>query len=524
MSAIGFLASLGAGYLDGNRQKEKDDRQAKLDQITFDDADARKADRARENADRDALRAAAAPVPVEQTQLQGPPVDDATPMPSAYKVGANTFASQGAAQTAADTARTDRIATMLDSQNPGQASAYRNSIRQDKAGELALKSAVQKSNDEGTGRALSAALSGASPDQVKAIFNAQGEDKIGDIQITPIDVDHPVLGKQKSVKITGTYADGRPLNIPDALDSSFRLFSAEKQVDMLSKAGDKAETKRKDDADIKLKEAQADAIAGKAAGKTDKDPFAKMPEAAKLSYANLNDQAKQIDGAITKAQAEGSWDPNSPGAKALQVRRASIGIAQRKMLSDYTDDGDAAPTADPLKLNTPAAPTAGASVRDQARVSAPEQAARDVDAGKQMILNELGGDLSRVQPELARLDDAIKKAPSAEGKAALRGISARLKAGAMALQQKPAGMAMQGVQPAPGVQQAAPAAPPQQIPPPPPATMQQGLSTVANPVYAQWEAQFGDAWRSQQAQQASAGDAAALAARSYNPYQQNRVR
>ena len=71
---------------------------------------------------------------------------------------------------------------------------------------------------------------------------------------------------------------------------------------------------------------------------------------------------------------------------------------------------------------------------------------------------------------------------------------------------------------------AVPAKQPLDIPGPPPAMRQVGLSNVANPLYAQWEKEYGPAYRLQQTKRASGDRIAADSARAYNPYLQNRVR
>jgi hypothetical protein len=87
----------------------------------------------------------------------------------------------------------------------------------------------------------------------------------------------------------------------------------------------------------------------------------RMSEVDKVQFGNLAKQAETINSAIAKSQAEGMWNPDSPGSKQLMERQATISGMMAKLVSQYDDS---ASDADPLgimgKGSAPAKPPAKA--------------------------------------------------------------------------------------------------------------------------------------------------------------------
>lgn len=257
--AAAFLAGMGAGYLDNERRKEEDARRDKREKRDQELHDARMSDIKRQASDRDALRKAAAPVAVESGEVYQPAVDDegnampANPTSGTYMVGARRFAERGVAEAEAASqndprAVRGRVMRELAAQgNVVAADQMRTSGIQADAAQLSLEQAVRKMRDEGASRALAAAISGQSPDQVAALYNAQGEHKVSNLRIEPFETNHPVLGKQRSARITGTKEDGTPFEVKDALAMHFDMFSAEKKLEAQFKAKDDARADRQVD-------------------------------------------------------------------------------------------------------------------------------------------------------------------------------------------------------------------------------------------------------------------------------------
>ena len=254
MSAVSFLAGLGAGSVRSERiEREMTMREAEeaRRKSLF---DATMQDRARALADRDALAQAGQPVAVESGEVYQPANDDdGNPMPAnptagTYKVGAQRFANEGVAQEAAAKEPGKRIQAALMAQgNPVAANQVRTSTLQADSAEVALKKFTEDALKEGTMDFLGQAMAGASPDQLKATFNKNGKSKLKDLTVTPFEYDHPQLGKQKSARIQGTLEDGTAVDIPNAFDASFALFGAAKRFDLVqSMLRDKAARDDKD--------------------------------------------------------------------------------------------------------------------------------------------------------------------------------------------------------------------------------------------------------------------------------------
>lgn len=95
-------------------------------------------------------------------------------------------------------------------------------------------------------------------------------------------------------------------------------------------------------ADLALKEAQQNA---------------KVPAAVKMTVESYKKEADTIASAIAKAQADNTWDPTSPNAKALLERQAVISAKVQKALQPYMTE---AVGTDPFKLR-PQGKNAGAN-------------------------------------------------------------------------------------------------------------------------------------------------------------------
>jgi hypothetical protein len=87
------------------------------------------------------------------------------------------------------------------------------------------------------------------------------------------------------------------------------------------------------------------------------DPTHNLPPAVKLTVGGIDKTLAGIESAMTKAQAEGQWDPKSEGGRELLARQAKLINDRNKVLKPYLGGG-AAVSDDPLGLRT--APPAAA--------------------------------------------------------------------------------------------------------------------------------------------------------------------
>ena len=83
------------------------------------------------------------------------------------------------------------------------------------------------------------------------------------------------------------------------------------------------------------------------------DNEAKVPEVVKKSYASLETAAKAMDAAIYKAQADGMFRPDDPGAQRLMADRAAVSLKMANLLKPYMPDATPGAAPDPLGFNKP---------------------------------------------------------------------------------------------------------------------------------------------------------------------------
>lgn len=347
--AIAFLAGMGAGHMDEKRRKEaeaKADARERRAQAREDARDARDAanheyvqgERARVDADRTELRAAAAPVTVVEEELAGPTMPDEPPLPSVAKVNGRTFADRGVAQAEADKANTPegrlaRINSTADRIDPAGAQQRHNQALQGEAAKLSLKEATRKALNEGGLDAMGAAMNGASPEEVKALFNRFGERRVAELAIEPFEFDHPTLGKQKSARMVGKFEDGTPLNIPDAFSSSLDLFGKAKKFDLLTqwardkanrddKVADNERQDRRDKSTMAHQERMAGIAAAKGSGAAG--------GVAQVSLKDMRDFEGDVDKIVaSKFDPKDGQDPAEKArivAQATAVKAAAMGV------------------------------------------------------------------------------------------------------------------------------------------------------------------------------------------------------
>lgn len=446
MSAIAFLAGLGAGYLDGEERKSERARRDRMDQIQIDEAEARKQERAGIAADRAALRAAAAPVAVEQTGGLPATMDnrdvgqpgEAPVAPVSYRVGSQTFAQRGLADEAAAVQQRRNLSAEITRQNPVAGQQFDQAEKGAKLTDMQIQEALRKAKEEGAGRAMNMALEGRSPQEIMAEFNARGATKLVDLQVQPFETTHPVLGKTRSAKLVGKMEDGRTFEVPDAQAALFNMFSAEKRFGMLAGARKEETDQRNADRDFNLRERQVNAAlandqarlnferqrlsmegARMQVAKAAADAEAKIPPAVKTQFASYDKELNTIGAAMAKAQAEGTFDPASPGAQALMLRQRLLMDKTEELLAPYlanTKAGGGAPkpgsdplgvfadkpaagqpaakVAQPAAAPTAASPGIGATIADMARrgigaVSAASTQAQAQGAQYQAIANRV---------------------------------------------------------------------------------------------------------------------------------------
>ena len=107
-------------------------------------------------------------------------------------------------------------------------------------------------------------------------------------------------------------------------------------------------------------------------GGGDADPFSKLPPAVRAAYQGLSKQAEQINSAIVKAQADGTWEPDKNKAQGdLLMRQRVLEDKAQDLLKPYIpkpkgqagspdDDIRKLLMGDPAATGTPGAAAPGA--------------------------------------------------------------------------------------------------------------------------------------------------------------------
>ncbi len=179
--------------------------------------------------------------------------------------------------------------------------------------------------------------------------------------------------------------------------------------------------------------------------------FDRMDEADKVQYQSMAKRLESIDNAITKAQADGMWNEDSPNAKQLRQQQAALGLQMRSVLERYQDKGGGSP--DPLGLRKPSQAGGKTAGNESPAARTGQGTVPDSESGKFIIVNEMGGDLNKAEAFAKDLEARAAAAPNAEAKSIMLDEANRIRAGirAMSQQPRPAGMAGAAARPAPPV-------------------------------------------------------------------------
>lgn len=144
------------------------------------------------------------------------------------------------------------------------------------------------------------------------------------------------------------------------------------------------------------------------ANRTNRDAMdgLKLPAAVKTEIANLDKRESELAGAITKAQAEDTWNPEqSPGQKQLQANLAAVRMRRSQLIAPYLAGGKGG-NADPLGLmggDKPAAPAKPSQA--DVRKSEPKEAAPAAPAKPGM--------LDRISTVIGDAIDTARETPKA---------------------------------------------------------------------------------------------------------------
>ena len=371
-SAIAFLAGLGTGYLN-QTEKEKDrERQAKIDQITFDKADRDTEQYNKDKTDKANLAAAFKPATVNEqaatSDISGKPVlyenadvaqsdyrqaramaENGTPeaAPATINAPKPSFATAGrayndraSAQTGADLynrpeAQNQRVITALGGVDPLKALDLEN--QQTQRGRETVKytqeqtAHAKKLGEEGVFDGLKALSNGDSAGMVAA-FNKSGEYKVvGEPVLTPVQKNVSGLGQittyDATFNVTGP--DGKTISkTVNSHDTRMGLMPFEKAYELGIK-GREADSKSALQANQGVyygKMGDAAGVRAENSGGGGANGVDRIPEIDKIALGSINKEREKLGGDLTKAQGDPMYDATKPSAavKSINMRMAAL--------------------------------------------------------------------------------------------------------------------------------------------------------------------------------------------------------
>lgn len=429
-SLLSFVGGMGAGAMsqyernkDRARQDRQDDRLDRQEANAKQLHDAQMEEINRAKANRQADIEAASPVVEQEIPTVGLAPGEMGPSPTApslggLQVGKDAYLDPGqgrkvaAAQNTPEGTQARRMQALRTTGRGAEADQLETTLRQGKLAELQLSDAQLANLDKQHNRALQAQIEKSGGDVFAAAATIGTETGLGGlvgakvgVQLNPDGSRQFVTtgadGSKKLGKIYPKGAQGDLLLMQELTraDPATKIQWAHEREQARIAAEERAQaqdrwektfkqTDKHQEAQLALSRGQLGIAGGhlalqkaeEARKKFVFDQSAKIPEAVKTAYAALEQSAKSIDSALAKAQAEGAFRPEDPGAQQLLDNRTAISIKMSALLNPYIPAAPSKPgaaPADPLGILTaPAA--APAAVPTAAPATKPKMTAADM--------------------------------------------------------------------------------------------------------------------------------------------------
>lgn len=450
--ALAFVAGLGAGYMKQKQTNIENERQAKLDAQSEQEFQWRADEHKRQTDERQAIVQASKPIAMEMgaggmvkpdymdNADVGQPNEGAL-LPGGYKVQGKSYADQATAQAEVDKQNTPQaVATRVGAAMRG-AGNVQGAMNMEHAGlqiesakDQLAKSQEQSAHDKAFRSVVTrfqkdgwAGIPAIYADYKDGHTATVQEDGKGGAVVTRIGPDGQPVGSKAFTSpmefITDQLANLEPKLYVSTVQHKEDKKQAQSNADRTFGEGVRQfnENKRIQEEQFKInKDLQkwqigisgAQLALAKDEANRKKVIFeqeTKVPSVVKTAYGSLESTAKIIDQAITKAQADGSFTPESQATKDLLAKRARISLEMGDLLSPYMDkakgkSGEVGGPADPFGLRQPEkakqapspnpapiqspAPIAGqvGAATSQAPTASKNVPARSTDGGKTWTL------------------------------------------------------------------------------------------------------------------------------------------
>ena len=238
--------------------------------------------------------------------------------------------------------------------------------KKDGQGLVTLAKTVEAMKREGMDRAT-ALLHQGRYQEAMDLFNAQG-DHTG-VQVVSAQDGTFKMGKTEvPTKIVTLRKEDGTTRVINTAQDQYLMMGMEKQLEAAQKErsaditekhydavlGEQRENRMDRREDSRIRREQTDRAFGLQEREyNDRQPTGpKLPEIVKTRVSALQERSKVISQIVAKAQAEGSFQADSEGAKALVAEQRTIDLQIRNMTEPYLADTKAAPKADPLGIRS----------------------------------------------------------------------------------------------------------------------------------------------------------------------------
>lgn len=434
-NAIAFIAGLGTGMLQAKKDKDAKAERDEDRAMRKEEHAARMEPIEQERKKRKVLADANAPVTVEEGaggMLRPETMDNRdvglpenTSManqglnPQAYRVAGKSMATGAEAESAAAAANTPEaqnkraVAGLRGLGDFQGASQIETTARQGKLADIQLTQAEKAMAHDQAFREITETFSRQGWSAVPKIYeNYQDgntakvtEDGKGGAVVSIFNAKGEPIG-QKAFASEMDFITGAVAKVDPKLWVSMKV--QEKKDAQAQTNFDRKESREGRESDAKA--GYYNSVAGKNDAAATKPVVDRMSEIDKTTLLNINKQRDTIQQAIVKGQADGTFDPASPGAKALSTQLAALTLKERQLHSKYSAD-EVVP--DPLGLRKPAGGSKGkpaaASAAKDGQVDILQQEMRKATAA----LDQAGadpeartraeGDIASLTKELGRL-------------------------------------------------------------------------------------------------------------------------
>ncbi|WP_062195745.1 hypothetical protein [Caldimonas taiwanensis] len=236
------------------------------------------------------------------------------------RCGAKTKATKAANEANTPQARRSRMVDVLAATDPMKAEQFRAQGLQTDAAEVQLTRAQEAAKRDQALREMGGLILKGGWASVPEVYNRYQDGNTATVKPD---------GKGGAV-VTQIGPDGKPVGEHrfGSLLEFFEQAAGRREEVARQQSNADRDYQLRLNADRRAASAEARAVARQAAED-------KLPPAVRAQYESVREQIKAINAAMTKSQADGMWDPKSPGAKAILKNLDALHTSANRLLTPY---------------------------------------------------------------------------------------------------------------------------------------------------------------------------------------------